>query len=238
MSRPDTRIRAKLIRPYQDHSAEAYSARMSRPDTRIRAKLIRPYQRHSAEVHSARMSRPITRIRPKLIRQGPLGLGQSSFSQWYSAEGHSAKLIRPKSLGHFHSYSAMPTRPSRSAKVKFTRQTFTRPHNSDSACHSDISLGQGQVHSAAPSLGRTIRARPSSLGQDDSDSAAHSAMTLGFGQVHSAEVHSARMIRTAHSDSQSDSAIVLGLGMAVGLGHSTRTRPSHSDASYSSLSPS
>ena len=128
-----------------------------------------------------------------------------------SAKGHSAISV---GLGQ-----SDPGRPL-GFGLKFTRPKcsrnrpkVTRLSQSDSAkVHSARPLGFGQS-----SFGKATRIRPK----------VHSARPLGFGQ---------KFTRPDHSDS----AIAFGLGIAVGLGHRTRTRhcsrtrPPYSDSALQS----
>ena len=115
----------------------------------------------------------------------PLGFGQvHSASMIRPAQVHSARMIlirqfirhatriRPSSLGQYDSASS----------------SVLGQDDSDSAVHSAMPLGFGQVHSV-----EVHSAMPLGFGQ------VHSAIPLGFGQVHSGEVHSARMIRPAQA---------------------------------------
>ena len=141
---------------------------------------------------------------------GPFSVGQA----------YSAKVTRPSPLVLGHAYSAKVTNSS------FRPGCLGGPFSvgqADSAKFTRPSpLVLGHAHSA-----KVTRPGTSSFGHD----------TRTRSLVHSARlIRTAIRIRPAHSDSPSDSARPF--GQPFRLGHRTRTRPVHSDASYSSLSPS
>ena len=118
--------------------------------------------------------------------------------------------------------TAIRTRPdhsdSRMIRPAHSDSKMIRPYHSDSRM---IRPAHSDSHYDSVSSFR----QP--FGQQD-DSASSFGQPVCFGQL----IRTAIRTRPAHSDSHSDSA------RPFGLGHRTRTWPVHSDASYSSLSPS
>ena len=151
-----SRTLPKVIRPSVTAFGQGDSAKCSRIQSRVLGQVL---------LHSAKCTRPkYSRIQPRV-------LGQSSFSQGFSVEGHSAKVARE---GH----SAKVTRPKRSRErpFGFGYTTRTRPFQDDSPPHSDSATPLG--------LGQTTRTRPD-----------HSGSATPFGLGHS------RMTRPSYSDS-------------------------------------
>ena len=146
----------------------------------------------------------------------PRGVGQSPLGQISLSKAHS------------DSYAAKGSRP------KFTRSKVTRPQ---------FSVEGHSAKVTSSSFGPGGFGGPFSVGQADS---AKVTSSLVLGHVYSAKVTSSSFgpggFDGPFSVGQADSAKVTrpkrSRERPFGFGYTTRTRPLHSDASYSSLSPS